>query len=127
MSVRHLYFPAPGQQDALERAAALEATVARTYTDLILNRTMVVVSGDGNALVRPESYYDIPSLPAVVCDHEEGGYVVLAEPTTLAEVEAAHHALPRREMDLTSHARQAVAGGKGKIIGHPTERGSILG
>jgi len=80
MSIKHFYVPAPGQTNAEERAIALEALLADT------------------AIASSPRYVDrIPSLPAVVCDHGDD-IVVIPEPTTLAEVRAAHDELLREHL-----------------------------
>lgn len=81
----HMYFQAPGQQDAVARAAALGAV-------------LMPVSWNTDARYAPR----ISGFPAVVCDHGDD-IVVIPEPTTLAAVNAAHDAL------LEEHIPIAVA------------------
>ncbi len=67
----HWYIPGAGQTDAAERATALGLPLGTTAQ----------AAGYGN-----------PAVPCAVCDHN-GAVVITPEPTTFAEVWAAHDAL----------------------------------
>lgn len=95
MTIHHLYFPAPGQTDAPARAAALGASIIAKNYDSILGTTIITATFGEEGFSVPEKRYgnQLSVLPALVCDHEDEGFVVLPEPTTLAAIEAAHDVL----------------------------------
>jgi hypothetical protein len=75
MSIAHFYIPSPGQSDGAARAAALNANLAPAW---MANE--------------PRYASRITTVPCVVCDHGDD-IVVIAEPTTLAAVNAAHDSM----------------------------------
>lgn len=83
MSISHFYIPSPGQPDGAARATALGVALAPAW------------------LANEERYASrITGVPCVVCDHGDE-IVVLAEPTTVAAITAAHDALLEEHVPTT--------------------------
>lgn len=83
MTIRHMYFPAPGQTDAPERAATLD--VALVPEELVSE---------------PRYASRITTLPCVICDHGDD-IAVIPEPTTLEEIRDVHDELLEEHVPTT--------------------------
>ena len=104
-----MYFPAPGQTDAAERAAALD---------------VVLVPEELANDLRYAS--KITTLPCVVCDHGDD-IAVIPEPTTVEEVRAAHDDLLEEHVPTTvahiSEIDDRIATVVGSLAGPPGATG----
>lgn len=101
MTVQHMYFPSPGQADAVARAAALNCVLVPASLANDLRYATI-----------------IPSLPCVVCDHGDD-LVAVPEPTTLAQVGVAHDALLEEHVPTTvAHTAAQVTATAAAIAAH---------